>query len=86
MLEKGEEDYWIKMLHKNMEPLSIFGHIVWSLGTISRLGGVKDMLKFMAWTGETLRERKKACCVPPAYAAIGWTFTPEFRVCASSAD
>lgn len=59
MLEKGKEDSLIHMLHKSMAPLTFITHIVWTLGILMRLGGAKDMLDFMAWTKQTLQERKK---------------------------
>ncbi|KAF2734670.1 cytochrome P450 [Polyplosphaeria fusca] len=60
MLEKGEEDDMIKLLHKSMEPASIFGHLNWAVILALRSGlGVGDMLKHMAWTAEALKERKK---------------------------
>jgi cytochrome P450 family 628 len=60
MLERGEEDDIIKLLHASMEPASTFGHINWATTLALRSGlGVKDMLKHMQWTADALKERKK---------------------------
>lgn len=65
MLEKGREDRLIEMLHRSMAPTSVFTHVTWLMGIMTRLAGVKDMLEFMAWTSEALRERKKVCLTRP---------------------
>jgi cytochrome P450 len=62
MVEKGEEDEVIKSLHANMAPLSYLAHATWAIGLVLRTGfGAKDMLEFMSWTSQVLRERKKVC-------------------------
>lgn len=60
MVEKGEEADVIKLLHKSMEPLSIFSHLVWALNLITRTPvGAKDLLNHIDWTAKCLAERKK---------------------------
>lgn len=59
MLEKGKEDELITLLHKSMEPVSIFGHFNWGLSLLLRTLGSPEMMQFMAWTSKVLRERKK---------------------------
>lgn len=74
MLEKGKEDKWITMLHKSMASLVIFSHIPYVMSALIRLGAAKDILEFMAWTGETLRERKKR--TPKENDVFGWLLNP----------
>lgn len=58
MLEKGEEDPMIKLLHSSMEPLSIFGHMPWALNLITRTAaGAKPLLDHIEWTAKVLKER-----------------------------
>lgn len=59
MLEKGKEDRLIEMLHQSMAPVSVISHATWLMGILTRLSGMKEMLEFMDWTSQTLRERKK---------------------------
>lgn len=60
MLEKGQEDEMIALVHKSMAPMSVFGHIPWIFGILLRTSfGTKDLLRFMKLTQEILRERKK---------------------------
>jgi cytochrome P450 len=62
MLEKGKEDEMIALVHKSMAPLSIFIHIPWMVGMMTRTTiGAKDLLAFMKVTQEILIERKKVC-------------------------
>lgn len=59
MLEKGEEDHMIKLLHASMEPLSIFGQMPWALNLITRTSaGAKPMIEHIDWTAKVLKERK----------------------------
>lgn len=63
MVEKGEEADVIKLLHKSMEPLSIFGHISWGLNLLTRTSaGAKALLDHIDWTANCLAERKKVKC------------------------
>jgi hypothetical protein len=60
MLEKGKEDKMIAMLHGSMAPVSVLTHIPWALSGITRTSvAVKDMVEFISWTSDVLRERKK---------------------------
>lgn len=66
MMEKGEEDEMIALLHKSMAPMSIFGHLPWIVGIMLRTSfGAKDLLKFMGSVQEILIERKKVRRVRP---------------------
>ncbi|KAF2444061.1 cytochrome P450 [Karstenula rhodostoma CBS 690.94] len=66
MLEKGEEDEMIELLHKSMAPLSIFGHIPWAINIITRTSlGAKDMITFIKLTQNILVERKKITPAEP---------------------
>ncbi|KAJ4348230.1 uncharacterized protein N0V89_009602 [Didymosphaeria variabile] len=66
MLEKGEEDEMIELVHKSMAPLSIFGHIPWIVGIMLRTSfGAKDLLNFMKLTQDILMERKKITPTEP---------------------
>jgi hypothetical protein len=62
MIERGEEDSLIEMLHKSMWVMAVFNHVPWALSLLSRLGAARDVLKFTAWTTQTLGERAKVCC------------------------
>jgi len=60
MLNKGEEDEIIKLMHQSMAPISIFGHVTWLIGVLLRTSvGAKDLLKFMGWTHDVLKRRKQ---------------------------
>jgi len=60
MLEKGEEDDFIKNLHASMAPFSYVSHLGWIMAILLRTSvGMKVMLDFMAWAREMLEERKK---------------------------
>lgn len=60
MVEKGEEDPMIKLLHESMSPLSIFGHINWGLNLATRTAaGAKALLDHIDWTSKVLKERTK---------------------------
>lgn len=62
MLEKGEEDPMIKLLHSSMEPLSVFGHIPWALNLITRTSaGAKPLVEHINWTAAVLKKRKAVC-------------------------
>jgi hypothetical protein len=59
MLEKGEEDAMIKLLHKSLEPMSVFGQIPWALNLITRTSaGAKPLVEHFNWTVAVLKERK----------------------------
>lgn len=60
MVEKGEEDPMIKLLHASMEPLSVFGHFPWALNLITRTAaGAKPLVEHINWTAKVLKERKQ---------------------------
>jgi hypothetical protein len=60
MMEKGEEDPVIRLLHESMSPLSIFGHINWALNLATRTdAGAKALLDHIDWTAKVLEERAK---------------------------
>lgn len=60
MVEKGEEADVIKLLHKSMEPLSVFGHLNWGLNLVTRTpAGAKALLDHIEWTANVLKERAK---------------------------
>lgn len=60
MVEKGQEDDQIKKLHQSMAPMSYLTHITWVEAIMLRTGfGAKDILDFMNWGSNVLRERKK---------------------------
>lgn len=62
MMEKGEEDPMIKLLHASMEPLAVFGQIGWALNLLTRTPvGAKPLIEHINWTGDVLKERKKVC-------------------------
>jgi cytochrome P450 len=62
MLEKGEEDPMIKLLHASMEPLSVFGHFPWMLNLITLTSaGAKPLIEHIEWTAKVLKERKAVC-------------------------
>lgn len=66
MLEKGEEDAMIELLHKSMANMSTFGHIPWVVGMMLRTSvGAKDLLTFMKIVQEVLVERKKITPAEP---------------------
>nr|GFD55765.1 hypothetical protein [Tanacetum cinerariifolium] len=51
MLEQGEEDPMIKLLHASMEPLSVFGHFPWMLNLITKTSvGAKPLIEHIEWT------------------------------------
>ena len=59
MVEKGEEDDMIKLLHKSMEPVSVFAQIPWALNLITRTSaGAKPLVEHINWTLAVLKERK----------------------------
>ncbi|KAJ4350988.1 hypothetical protein N0V95_004222 [Ascochyta clinopodiicola] len=58
MVEKGEEDAMIKLLHASMAPMSIFGHLPWALNLITRTAaGAKPLVEHINWTAKVLQER-----------------------------
>ena len=60
MVENGEEVEMIKLLHKSMEALSMFGHLTWGLNlAIRTAAGAKAMLEHTEWTAKVLKERSK---------------------------
>jgi cytochrome P450 len=60
MVEKGEEDEMIKLLHESMSPLSIFGHINWALNLATRTAaGAKALVDHIYWTSKVLEERSR---------------------------
>jgi cytochrome P450 len=60
MMEKGEEDPVIKLLHESMSPLSIFGHLNWALNLATRTeAGAKALVDHIDWTAKVLEERAK---------------------------
>ncbi|KAL5404942.1 hypothetical protein PMIN06_004993 [Paraphaeosphaeria minitans] len=66
MLEKGEEDEMIEMVHKSMANMSTFGHIPWAVGMMLRTSvGAKDLLTFMKVVQDVLIERKKITPAEP---------------------
>jgi cytochrome P450 len=75
MLENGKEDKLITLLHKSMEPVSIFGHLIWALSLVLRTIGSPEMLEHMVWTTKVLRERKKI--QPKENDIFSWLLNPE---------
>jgi hypothetical protein len=60
MVEKGEEDPMIKLLHASMQPLAIFSHLTWGLALATRTKtGAKPMVEHIEWTREVLKKRVK---------------------------
>ena len=58
MLEKGEEDAMITLLHKSLEPMSVFGHIPWALNLVTwTSAGAKPLIEHTNWTAAILKER-----------------------------
>ena len=79
-MENGEEDEVIKLLHKCMESLSIFGHLTWGLNLATRTAaGAKAMLEHTDWTAKVLKERSKvSVCENKAHGyANGSQITPK---------
>ncbi|KAJ8111353.1 hypothetical protein OPT61_g6036 [Boeremia exigua] len=76
MMEKGEEDPMIKLLHASMEPLSIFGHMPWALNLITRTSaGAKPLIEHINWTAKVLKERK--AIEPKEKDIFSWLLDPE---------
>jgi cytochrome P450 len=60
MVEKGEEDPMIKLLHASMQPLAIFSHLTWCLALLTRTKtGAKPLVAHVEWTREVIRKRVK---------------------------
>jgi hypothetical protein len=60
MVEKGEEDAMIKLLHESMAPLSFSNHVPWGLALVTRTKtAAKPMLDHIDWTRDVLKERVK---------------------------
>jgi cytochrome P450 len=60
MVEKGEEDETIKLLHEAMAPLSIFTHLPWALNLITcTAAGAKPLYDHINWTRKVLQQRMK---------------------------
>ncbi|KAF2129891.1 cytochrome P450 [Dothidotthia symphoricarpi CBS 119687] len=75
MVEKGEEDASIKLLHESMEPLSVFGHANWALNLVSRTAvGSKKLLDHIEWTSKALTERVKS--TPKEHDIFGYLIDP----------
>lgn len=76
MLEKGEEDDMIKLLHKSMEPISVFGQIPWALNLVTRTSaGAKPLIEHTNWTVAVLKERK--AITPKENDIFSWLLDPE---------
>jgi cytochrome P450 len=60
MVEKGEEDESIRLLHQSMAPLSVFTHLPWAFDLITRTAvGVKPLHAMIDWASGVLGERAK---------------------------
>lgn len=61
MVEQGKEADVIKLLHESMEPLSIFGHLIWGINLLLKIvpGAAKQMVDHINWTAKVLEERVK---------------------------
>jgi len=59
MLERGNEDDFIKMMHRSMAPLAIFNQLSWALSLALRLTGAPEIKEMIRWTHQVLKERKK---------------------------
>jgi cytochrome P450 len=60
MVEKGEEDATIKLLHESMAPISIFTHLAWAIDLITKTAsGVKPLHDHINWTRKVLQQRLK---------------------------
>jgi cytochrome P450 len=60
MVEKGEEDESIKLLHESMAMLSIFTHLLWAANLItSTAAGAKPLYDHIDWTYKVLQKRIK---------------------------
>jgi cytochrome P450 len=75
MLENGKEDKLITMVHKSMEPVSIFGHLIWLLNLMLRTVGAPEILEHIAWTSKVLKERKKI--QPKENDIFSWLLDPK---------
>ncbi|KAF1929082.1 cytochrome P450 [Didymella exigua CBS 183.55] len=75
MLEKGEEDPMIKLLHASMEPLSVFGQFPWALNLITRTSfGAKPLIEHIEWTAKVLKER--TAITPKENDVVSWLLDP----------
>ncbi|KAF3053402.1 hypothetical protein E8E11_001257 [Didymella keratinophila] len=75
MIEKGEEDPMIKLLHASMEPLSVFGHFPWMLNLITLTSaGAKPLIEHIEWTAKVLKERK--AITPKENDIFSWLLDP----------
>ncbi|KAF2466583.1 cytochrome P450 [Lindgomyces ingoldianus] len=74
MMEKGKEDILIEQLHKSMAPVSLLTHVYWPMSLLMRTVGVEDIMVFMRWTSQVLRERKKT--QPKENDVFGWLIDP----------
>ena len=60
MVEKGQEDSMIKLLHESMAPLSITSHVPWVLALATRTKtGTKMLMDHIEWTRDVMKERVK---------------------------
>jgi cytochrome P450 len=58
MMEKGEEDPIIKLLHASMSPFTFLNQIPWVLNLAVRTkSGAKPLLEHMYWTRDVLKKR-----------------------------
>jgi hypothetical protein len=65
MIEKGEEDNVIKVLHDSQAPLSVLAHISWAMRLIARTPiGSGPLFEHIDWSNKVLEERKKVCLSP----------------------
>ncbi|KAH3910676.1 hypothetical protein HBH56_144800 [Parastagonospora nodorum] len=75
MVEKGEEDEMIKLLHESMSPLSIFGHLNWGLNLATRTAaGAKALIDHIDWTSKVMEERAKI--TPKENDVFTWLLDP----------
>ncbi|KAF1920436.1 cytochrome P450 [Ampelomyces quisqualis] len=75
MMEKGEEDPMIKLLHDSLSPMSIFNHINWALNLATRTeAGAKALVDHIDWTGKVLQERAKN--IPKENDVFSWLLDP----------
>jgi hypothetical protein len=60
MVEKGEEDESIRLLHESMAIMSIFTHLPWAANLItSTAAGAKPLYDHINWTYKVLQQRMK---------------------------
>ena len=60
MINKGEEDALIKLLHESTGLMTIFSHIPWAMNLIMRTrAGAKPIREHMDWSQKVLEQRLK---------------------------